>query len=436
MNRFFYLLFLVAITFPIKLLADWTQFRGPYGDGRVGKISHPKKWSMKENLAWSQSVSGGGWSSPIILGEHVFLTTAIDSKNTKPLGHAGGVRNMRGKKPTEPLDFKLICLSLIDGSLNWEKTIARKQPKFSIHPSNTYATESPITDGKYIFSYFAAIGKVTAVDMQGQLVWNVDIGNYPSGNGFGTGSSLTLAKNRLFIQCDNDQESFVLALNTSNGKEAWKTKRSSSTSWSTPFLWQNEKQTDLVVCGSGTVTGYNPTTGEANWQITNTRSAFTASPTSNGEYIFLGNSGPMSQGPLFAIEPGISEDVKLNIGKSPKGIKWAIQRGGPGMASPVVSGNFLYVCSRGFLSCYSTNEGKRIYKSRLPSSKSIAASMWADDNFVFLIDESGKTFVVKSGKDFEIFAENQLDDLFWSTPAISNGNLLLRGANKLYCIRK
>ena len=97
--------------------------------------------------------------------------------------------------------------------------------------------------------------------MQGQLVWNVDIGNYPSGNGFGTGSSLTLAKNRLFIQCDNDQESFVLALNTSNGKEAWKTKRSSSTSWSTPFLWQNEKQTDLVVCGSGTVTGYNPTTG-------------------------------------------------------------------------------------------------------------------------------------------------------------------------------
>jgi len=417
-------------------LADWPQFRGPYGDGRVGKISHPKKWSMKENLAWSKSVSGGGWSSPIILGEHVFLTTAIDSKNTKPLGHAGGVRNMRGKKPTEPLDFNLICLSLIDGSLHWEKTIAKKQPKFSIHPSNTYATESPVTDGKYIFCYFAAIGKVAAVDMQGQLVWNIDIGNYPSGNGFGTGSSLTLANNRLFIQCDNDQESFVLALNTTNGKEAWKTKRSSSTSWSTPFLWQNEKRTDLVVCGSGTVTGYNPTTGKANWRITNTRSAFTASPTSNGKYIFLGNSGPMSQGPLFAIEPGINEDLKLNTGKSPKGIKWAIQRGGPGMASPVVSGNFLYVCSRGFLSCYSTNEGKRIYKSRLPSSKSIAASMWADDNFVFLIDESGKTFVVKSGKDFEILAENQLDDLFWSTPAISNGHLLLRGANKLYCIRK
>ena len=111
MKSFFYLLLLVSMTFPSKLLADWPQFRGPYGDGRVGKISHPKKWSMKENLAWSQSVSGGGWSSPIILGEHVFLTTAIDSKNTKPLGHAGGVRNMRGKKPTEPLDFKLISLS-------------------------------------------------------------------------------------------------------------------------------------------------------------------------------------------------------------------------------------------------------------------------------------------------------------------------------------
>jgi len=429
------LLLLVAISFSNKLLADWPQFRGPAGDGRVSILSHPKKWSVKENLAWSLPIPGGGWSSPIIVGNRVFLTSAIDSKNTKPLGHTGGVRNMRGKKPTEPFDFKLMCLSLEDGSLNWGKAITSKQPKFSIHPSNTYSTESPVTDGKRVFCYFAAIGKVAAVDFEGKLVWDVDIGAFPSGNGFGTGSSLTLSKGILYIQCDNDRDSFVLALDVANGKEIWKRKRSSRTSWSSPFIWKNEKRTDLVICGSGTVTGYDPTTGKTNWRLTNARSAFTASPASNGRYIFLGNSGPMSQGPLFAIGPEIREESKLDISKLPKGVIWAIQRGGPGMASPVVSGKYLYVCSRGFLSCYSTNSGKRIYKSRLPSSKSIAASMWADDEYVFLLDESGKAFVIKSGKDFKIIGENQVDDLFWSTPAISNGNLLLRGANKLYCIR-
>ena len=163
-----------------KLLADWPQFRGPVGNGYLGKLTHPAQWSMKENLAWIQSIPGGGWSSPIIVGNRVFVTTTVDSKNTKPLGHAGGVRNMRGKKPTEPFDFKLICLSLEDGSVKWKRSLAREQPKYAIHPSNTYATESPATDGKHVFCYFAAIGKVASVDLEGKLVWAVNVGAFPS----------------------------------------------------------------------------------------------------------------------------------------------------------------------------------------------------------------------------------------------------------------
>ena len=106
------------------------------------------------------------------------------------------------------------------------------------------------------------------------------------------------------------------------------------------------------------------------------------------------------------------------------------------MSSPVVSGDYLYICSRGFLTCYNKKTGQEAYKSRLPSAKSIAASMWADEEKVFLMDESGKTFVIKSGPKFEILLENELDDLFWATPAITDGALLLRGANKLYCIRE
>mgnify|MGYP003319074675 CR=1 FL=1 len=106
------------------------------------------------------------------------------------------------------------------------------------------------------------------------------------------------------------------------------------------------------------------------------------------------------------------------------------------MSSPVVSGDYLYICSRGFLTCYNKKTGQEAYKSRLPSAKSIAASMWADDKHVFLLDESGKSFVIKSGPEFKVLRENDLDDLFWSTPAVTNGALLLRGANKLYSIRE
>ena len=315
---------------------------------------------------------------------------------------------------------------IVDGSTEWaEKIYVQEQPKYAIHPSNTYSTESPVTDGKHVFCYFATIGKIAAVSLKGKLAWTVNIGAFPSGNGFGTGSSLALLEDTLFIQCDNDKDSFVVALDTATGKEKWKRKRSSRTSWSSPYIWKHEKRTDLVICGSGTVTGYDPATGKTNWQLTNTRSAFTASPASDGKYIFLGNSGPFRQGPLIAIGPEITGEPRLDTSKLPKGVIWAKLRGGPGMSSPVASGNYIYVCSRGFLSCYNTKTGQEAYKSRLPSSKSIAASMWADDKHVFLMDESGKAYVVKAGPEFKIVGENDLDDLFWSTPAVTKGTLLL-----------
>ena len=262
-NLIFIFSWLLAGTFFVcESLADWPQFRGPSGNGYLGELNHPTQWSMEENLAWSQSIPGGGWASPIIVGNRIFITTAVDSKNTKPLGHAGGVRNMRGKKPTEPFDFKLICLNLEDGSTQWEKNIVQEQPEYAIHPSNTYSTESPVTDGKHVFCYFATIGKIAAVSLKGKLAWTVNIGAFPSGNGFGTGSSLALLEDTLFIQCDNDKDSFVVALDTATGKEKWKRKRSSRTSWSSPYIWKHEKRTDLVICGSGTVTGYDPATGK------------------------------------------------------------------------------------------------------------------------------------------------------------------------------
>ena len=437
MRKLTMLLFIgCALSTPLSdLRADWPQFRGPSGTGHIGELTHPLQWSKDTNIAWSHAMPGGGWSSPIVVGNRVFVTAAVDPDNTKPMGFAGGVRNMRGKKPDTELDFRLICLNMIDGSQVWEKSLIKQQPKFPIHPSNTYATESPTSDGKHVFCYFAAVGEVAAVDLDGKIIWKKNIGAFPSGNGFGTGSSLTLHDDKLYVQCDNDKSSFVIALDKTTGKEAWKRERSSRTSWSTPFVWKHDKRTDLVVCGSGTVTGYDPKTGKTNWELTNVSSSFTASPTTDGQRIFFGNSGPMSQGPLIALDGAIQGETKLDKDNLATGVSWAQMRAGPGMASPVVSGDYLYVCSRGILSCYNGKTGERVYKSRLPRCKSITASCWADDKHVFLLDETGKTFVIKAGPEFEIVSENQMEDLFWSTPAVAKGALLLRGAEKLYCIR-
>ncbi len=143
----------------------------------------------------------------------------------------------------------------------------------------------------------------------------------------------------------------------------------------------------------------------------------------------------MSQGPLIALEPGIAGTMKLDTDNPPEGVADAQLISGAGMPSPVVSGDYLYVSSRSILCGSNGKTGERVYKSRLPRYKSITTSSRADDEHVFLPDESGKTFVIKVIPEFEIAATNQTDDLFWSTAAITNGALLLRGAEGLYYIR-
>ncbi len=415
--------------------ADWPQFRGPIGNGVVDGLNHPKSWGNESSVAWSKVIPGGGWSSPIVVGKKVFVTSAVDEAGGKPVGFQSGVRNMRGKRPTKPLKFGLYCLDLNGGASVWEKTLAERKPDHPIHPSNTYATESPATDGERIFCYFAAIGLLAAVDLEGEEVWRVEIGSYPTGNGFGTGSSLAVDGDRLFLQCDNDQNSFVVAFDTKTGNEIWRAKRNSRTSWSTPLVWRNNERTELITCGSGVVTSYDPNTGSVLWKLTGIDSSFSASPASDAERIYFGNSGPMSRGPLVAVGSNLKGEVKFDSRNQSDQIAWSRMRSGPGLASPVVCGDHLYVAGRGIISCYSITDGKELYKSRLPGSKSVAASLWSAGGYVFLLDEAGKTFVIKNGPEFKLSATNQINDLFWSTPAISDGALLLRGVNKLYCIR-
>lgn len=413
---------------------NWLQFRGPNGNGVVKDLSHPTTWSGDENLAWTVDVPGGGWSSPIVIGEKIYLTTAAGPM--KPVGFMEGVRNMRPTKPESPLKFQVICLNLVDGSEIWTKTYDEKIPEHGIHPSNSFATETPVSDGTNLYVSFASIGLVLAIDGDGNEIWRKNVGAYATGNGFGTGSSMAMHEDLVFVQCDNDESSFVVAFNKADGKEAWRKERKGTTSWATPLVWENENRVELITCGAGFVTSYNPADGSEYWTITGIDAAFSASPAADSKRVYFGNSGPMSSGPLLAVGCNMSGEHKFSPDTEFGDLAWSKMQAGPGMPSPVSTEGQLYITGRRTISCYNTEDGTEVFrKSRVDGLQSAAASLWTNGKQLFILDETGQTFVFEVGSELKLLGVNRIDDLFWSTPSVAGESLLMRGVSKLYCIR-
>ena len=416
---------------------DWQQFRGGVA-GKLPEISHPVEWSAEKNIAWQVPMIGSGWSSPIVVNDRIYITEAQSDQANRPKGMMAGVASMRDFRNAKPAvyRFAVSCLQLSDGKLLWSKVIGESTPPV-VHPSNTYATESPATDGTRIFTFFATTGTLMAWDLDGTELWRRELGTYSSGNGFGTGSSLAVLDGRVFVQFDNEEKSFVAAFKAEDGADVWRDDRDSKTSWSTPLIWDNGERKELVTCGSGFVTSYNPVDGNVIWKLTGMESAFSASPSLDKDHLFFGNSGPTSRGPLVAVKAGSVGEIELDGEFESEKIAWSRTRSGPGMASPVVSNGCLFIPgSGGILSCYSAETGEQHYRKRISGMGTVAASLWADQDRVFILDENGTTFVIKPSPEFELLGENKIADLFWSTPAITGKTLLLRGVEKLYCIRE
>ena len=435
MRSFYLFLFTVLIGSQTRS-ADWQQFRGGVA-GKFVELSHPLEWDADTNVAWSVPMNGSGWSSPVVVGDRVFMTAAVSEDGSRPKGMMAGVASMRSYRSAKPVKHRFVvsCLSLNDGSELWTRTVDEIVPPV-VHPSNTYATESPATDGERVFSYFATTGSLIAWDTDGEELWKKNVGSFRSGKGFGTGSSLAVSDGRLFLQCDNDESSFVVAYNAGDGEQLWRDERSTKTSWSTPLIWNTGAQNQLVTCGSGVVTSYDPAGGNILWRLSGIQSSFSASPSIDSDHIYFGNSGPMSAGPLVAVKAGTRGEVQLDKNFKSEKVAWSRTKSGPGMASPVVAQGYLYIPgSGGILNCYDAATGERVYRTRVPKMGTVVASLWADDDRVLILDENGSTNIIQTGSEFRILATNSIADLFWSTPAIAAKALLLRGVEKLYCIR-
>jgi outer membrane protein assembly factor BamB len=419
---------------------NWPGWRGD-GRGISTETNLPLKWTEQENVKWKKPIPGAGHSSPIVWGKRVFITTAI-AGDPNVESFRGGV--YMGGNRAEPdksgYTYRLICLDTDQGNILWSKVIMQQEPRSRRHTKNTYASETPVTDGKHVFVSFGSAG-LYCVDFEGNMIWQRDIGLLRVRPGWGTGSSPILFQNTVIVNCDSDDDSYIAAFEKTTGETVWRTERDEGASWGTPFLFEVGENTMVVTNATKRLRGYEAATGKLLWECAGGSMISVPSPVSTQGLVFLssGHSMPFSRQPIIAVRSKALGDITPTRGKSQsQGVAWSHSKGGPYVTSPIAVGDYLYVpLDRGFLTCYEARTGNVVYeKQKLGMRNTITASPIAGDGKIYIQTEDGECYLVKQGPEFEILAVNKLDEVFCASPAVSGGNLFLRGLKNLYCVGK
>lgn len=469
----------LSLVTSLRAAEPWPQFRGPSANGLPDNQRLPSEWGPEQNIFWKVELPGAAWSQPIVWGDRIYLTTAVTENQTKPpIGQERGGRGdrPRGPRPDRPESpapgaearggappaegegggqryrrpggqnreapdqvyrWMVMCLDGATGKLLWEKLAHEGKPSFPIHATNTYASETPITDGERLYCYFGMTG-LYCFDLDGKEIWKKDLGSYPMMLGWGTGSSPVLVGDKLFLQCDNESESFLVALDKRTGEEIWRVPREEKSTWSTPYVWHNKDRVELVTSGARMMRSYDPQNGKLLWELSGVRGRSSATPVGDENLLYLGvGGGPGGLGPLVAVKAGASGQFDLpKDGETSEWIAWNVPRSGPSMASPLLYEGCLYIFDQngGIVGCYDAATGKQHYRQRIEGAKGFTSSPWAFGGKIFALDQDGKTFILAPGPEFKLLGVNALNEGFWSSVAILGDRLLLRGVDHLYCI--
>ena len=430
---------------------NYPQFRGATSDA-VSAFELPVQWSASdegtENVRWRVPIDGEGWSQPIVWDDRVYLTTAMsagesDRAKTGPEVHSGGYGRDRADLMKVTYRYEVFALDADTGNIVWRTTVKQSRPPMPRHSTNTYATETPVTDGERIVAYFGMNG-VHCLDMDGNLQWQKDLGVYEMRAGWGTASSPVLSHGRVYVQVDNQEESFLTALDARTGDEIWRTARQENSQYSSPMIWRNSLRDELIVGGT-VYRSYDPATGKLLWEIDMDMGRSSATPVAIGDALFVGNEfrnrggHDDGGGRLYRIVPGGSGDITPRDGAmKSKFVPWRMDESGIQMASPTHAAGNLYFFERrrGVLHCIDAESGRVEYETRVPGASAFWASPWTDNRHVYALDSDGNTHVIKVGDEFEVVQVNRIEEMAWGTPALAKGRIYLRTANHLYCIER
>jgi outer membrane protein assembly factor BamB len=432
-------LLLALVLTPIVVADDrWPQFRGPGSLGVAEDPILPDKWSTTENVAWKTEIPGTGWSSPAVWGDHIFLTSVVSSvpgEAPKKGLYFGGER----KPATDVHRWMVYCVDFKTGKIRWEQEVKKGPPENPRHLKNSYASETPVTDGERVYAYFGNIG-LFCFDMKGKLLWSKKWGPYATRYGWGTAASPVLYKDRLYLVNDNDTESFMVALNKKTGEQIWRVEREQGTNWATPYVWENGSRTEIITPGTKKVRSYD-LDGKPLWEFSGMSSIAIPTPFSKHGLVYIASGYVGDQlRPVYAIKPGATGDISLKAGETANNfIAWYQPQAGPYNPSPIVYGDYYYTLyDRGFFTCHDAKTGKMVYdKVRIdPGVNAFTSSPWAYNGKIFCLSEDGDTFVIQAGSEYKLVGKNSLDEMCMATPAIVRGSLIIRTATKLYRIAK
>ena len=416
--------------------AEWSRFRGPNGSGVANEAKPPVAWSETENLKWKTPLPGPGSSSPIVVGDKVYVTCysgyGLDKEN-----------------PGNLADLKrhLICLDVKTGEVVWDETVPgapEEDPYSGMLTEHGYASSSPACDGKQIFMFCGKSG-VVAFDMEGNQQWQVSVGTSSGQQHWGSGASPILCGNAVIVNA-SDESSALVALNKADGKEIWREEASGiGNNWSTPILMETSAGPEVVMGVAGELWGINPETGKLRWLVATSGGNTKSSSLVAAEDVVY--SLGSREDDTIAVRTGGTGDV------TDSNVLWSSNLRG-GIGSPLVHDGYLYSFSRGIANCVSTADGKEVYQERYteagggggrggggrgrggPGGADYSSPVLADGK-IYLTTRKGSVLVFKAGPDFELLATNTFDSDgsdFSGTPAIAGDDLLIRSNRFLYCV--
>lgn len=411
---------------------DWARWRGPNDDG-MARGDAPTVWSDTKNIAWKVPIPGRGFSSPILWGDKLFVTTAIPTSDAAPAAPQPGRRGPGGGAGAgREHRFVVMCLDRKTGKTIWERTATVATPHEGYHGTyGSFASNTPATDGKHLFAFFGSRG-LYKYDLDGKLIWKKEFGPMRMRLEFGEGTPTVLEGDTLYLKFDQEQGSYLLALDKNTGNQRWRVDRDEVSSWSPPVLITHNGKKQLIVTASSKVRSYDPATGKLIWEAAGLGTNVIPAPVTTGGIVYAmsGHRDPN----LLAIKLGREGDLT-----GTDAIVWTNNRGNSYTAAPVMhDGKLYFIADNGVLSCLNAATGEAYYRQqRLPKPYSFKSSPVGANGKLYLSTEDGDVVIVKMGEKFEVIATNTLtDEVFISTPAIVAGTIYLRGKNTLYAIRQ
>ena len=414
---------------------DWPEFRGPYGNGHaVGTLDLPTEFNDQKNLIWKRELPGRAWSSPVFIGNQIWLTTAIEHKTTPEELEAlkRDQPESEGHSVFSKIDLKALRIDRESGELQATIDLFTIDRPPIIHSLNSFASPTPVCDAERVYFHFGTFGTVALNRQSGEVVWQTQ--DYRLEHEAGPGSSPILYRGLLIVHCDGCDQQYVVALDAETGEQVWKTDRTGKLhdspmmkkAFCTPIIVDRGGKDEMISPGANWVYGYDPMTGNEKWKISYGQLGFSnvARPVIDGETFYVCTC--FSKSKIIAIDfSGEGELTESNI-------KWDYKKQVPNMPSPIVVDNAIYfVNDRGIMTCLDAETGQEHWQSRLRGG--FSSSPILADGKIYLGNHDGEMFVIEPNKEgLVILAENKLDGQIMASPAAIDRTLFVRTAESLY----